>query len=187
MMFTAVLLLQGCASNSYIVLLENPDGRTGEVVIKGDKGEQAIKTAGHGALLDGSEAPAAIDQEKIKEDFGDAMAARPKIPRHYLIYFQVDTMLTHESELLLPEIIAEATKWPAVDISVLGHTDTLGKAEVNEQLALVRATLVAEMLKQKGLKYNSLTVESHGERNLLVLTPDEVLEPRNRRVEVSIR
>ncbi|MEJ2793546.1 OmpA family protein [Iodobacter sp. LRB] len=186
LLFVAVLL-QGCASNSYIVLLENPNGHTGAVQVKGEQGEQLINIAGYGAALDGSETPAAVDAEKIQEDFGDAMAARPKIPKHFLLYFQVDTMLTEESEMLLPEIIAEAKKWPAVDISVVGHTDTLGSAAINEELALVRANLVAEWLKQKGLEYHALTVESHGERNLLVMTPDETLEPRNRRVEISIR
>jgi peptidoglycan-associated lipoprotein len=182
-----VVLLQGCASNSYIVLLENPDGHTGAVSVKGEQGEQLINTAGYGAVLDGSEAPAPVEAEQIKADFGEAMAARPKIPKHYLLYFQVDTMLSNESELLLPEIIAEAKNWPIVDISVVGHTDTVGSASVNEELALVRATLVSEWLKQKGLEYHTLTVESHGERNLLIKTPDDTLEPRNRRVEVSIR
>jgi outer membrane protein OmpA-like peptidoglycan-associated protein len=47
--------------------------------------------------------------------------------------------------------------------------------------------MVAEMLKEKGLKARELTVESHGERNQLVKTPDNTQEPRNRRVEVSVR
>jgi len=46
---------------------------------------------------------------------------------------------------------------------------------------------VADMLKEKGLKARELTVESHGERNPLVKTPDNTQEPKNRRVEVSVR
>ena len=87
----------------------------------------------------------------------------------------------------LDKIIDTASKRPAVDMSVIGHTDTPGKAELNEALALKRAASVADQLKQKGLKVQALSVESHGERNLLVQTPDDTPEPRNRRVEVSIR
>jgi peptidoglycan-associated lipoprotein len=183
----SAFLLSACASNSYIVLLENPNGHTGEVVVTGEKGKQVIKTAGYGTSLDGSEAPAPVAEEKIKSDFSEAMTARPKIPLRYILYFQSDATLTPESDALIPVIVAEAVNWPAVDISVVGHTDTVGAAEINESLALVRATLIADMLKKNGLKYNSLNVESHGERNLLIPTPDNTLEPRNRRVEISIR
>jgi peptidoglycan-associated lipoprotein len=186
LLLSAVFLLSACA-NSYVVLLENPDGRTGEVVVTGEKGKQVIKTAGYGASLDGSETPAPVSAAKIKSDFSAAMTARPKVPLRYILYFQSDATLTAESEALIPKIIAEAVNWPAVDISVVGHTDTLGAAEINESLALVRAVVMADLLKEKGLKYNSLNVESHGERNLLIPTPDDTLEPRNRRVEVSIR
>jgi len=34
---------------------------------------------------------------------------------------------------------------------------------------------------------DAVVVESHGKRNLLVPTPDETPEPRNRRVEITIR
>ena len=52
---------------------------------------------------------------------------------------------------------------------------------MNEGLALKRATTVAEMLRIKGLEARALVIESHGERNLLVKTPDNTPEPRNRR------
>lgn len=181
------LLMTGCASNSYVVLLPSPDGSTGEVVVRGAKGEQVIKVAHQGAALDGSTAPAAIADEKIRKDFSEAVAARPMLPVRYLLYFKTGVTLTGESETLIPKIIAEAATRPAVDLSVIGHTDTLSSVEYNEQLALKRATAIAELLKEKGLKVNALVVESHGKRNLLVATPDNTYEPKNRRVEVSIR
>lgn len=181
------LLLAGCASKSYVVLLENPDGTTGQVIVKGQKGEQIIKTAKHGALLDGSTRAAPVAEDQIKADFGDALLAQPKLPEHYLLYFQTGAMLTPESEALIPKIITDAADRPAVDVSVIGHTDTTGKAEDNEELARMRATTTAELLKSKGLKVHALSIESHGERNLLVPTADNIVEPKNRRVEISIR
>lgn len=76
---------------------------------------------------------------------------------------------------------------PAVDVSVIGHTDTVHTTTYNDYLALNRANKVSELLQENGLKANSLSIESHGKRNLLILTPDDVREPRNRRVEVSLR
>lgn len=184
----AAFLLGGCAQKSYVALLESPDGTTGQVIVKSNKGEQVISTARQGAPLDGSSAPAPVDEAKLKKDFADAMAARPLPADHFQLYFESGgAVLTADSGAMLPKIVEAASKRPAVDISVIGHTDTVGKADQNEALALKRANTVAELLKAKGLKAHALTVESHGERNLLVKTPDETAEPRNRRVEISIR
>lgn len=182
--------LSGCASQpkSYVVLLESPDGTTGKVVVKGKKGEQTIDTAHHAAPMDGSTPPAPVDEARFKDDFSAAMAARPALPEHFLLYFESGgTRLTPESIAALDKVIEAAKKRPAVDMSIIGHTDTPGKAELNESLAHNRAVAVADLLKQKGLTVHALSIESHGERNLLVQTPDETAEPRNRRVEVSIR
>lgn len=181
----AVLMLGGCASKSYVVLIPSPDGSVGEVVVKGVKGEQVLNQAGQAGTLDG--APLRVDERQIKEDFAETIAALPKIPVRFLLYFSTGTTLTPESQLQIPKIIVEAKSRPAVDISVIGHTDTLYTDEYNKQLALRRATKVSELLTEKGLKTNSMSIESHGKRNLLVPTPDNVWEPRNRRVEVSIR
>lgn len=183
-----MLALGGCAQKSYVTLLESPDGTTGQVIVKGNKGEQVITTARQGVALDGSRAPAPVDEARLKRDFGAAMAARPAPPEHFQLYFESGgTRLTAESAAMLPKIVEAASKRPAADLSVIGHSDTVGKAEANETLALNRASAVAGMLKDKGLQVLALSIESHGERNLLVKTPDETPEPKNRRVEISIR
>lgn len=179
------MLLGGCATKSYVVLIPSPDGSVGEVVIKGDKGEQVLTQAGQAGSLDGRALK--IGDSQIREDFGNTMAALPKIPVRYLLYFTTGTTLTPDSESLIPKIISEAKTRPAVDISVIGHTDTVFTDPYNNQLALKRATKVSELLTEKGLKANSLIIESHGKRNLLIQTPDNTWEPRNRRVEVSVR
>lgn len=184
----AISLLAGCGSKSYVVLLENPDGSTGAVVVKGAKGEQVIDQARQGAAVDGSAKPAPVPEADIQRDFASAMAARPLLPEHFLLYFESGgAQLTADSNALLPKIVENAAKRPAVDVSIIGHTDTLGRADQNEALALKRAQAIAELIKKKGLKVHALSVESHGERNPLIKTPDDKPEPRNRRVEVSLR
>jgi len=181
-------LLGGCASKSYVTLLENPDGTTGQVVVRGSAGEQTIATARHAAPLDGSAPAAPVDAQKFDKDFGAALAAQPPLPERFLLYFESGgANLTAESAALLPKIIENAARRPGVDVSIIGHTDTVGKPEANEKLALDRARSVAELIKTRGLNVHALSVESHGERNLLVPTADETDEPKNRRVEISIR
>jgi peptidoglycan-associated lipoprotein len=182
------MTLTACAPKSYVVLLESPDGSTGQVVVKGEKGEQVITTARHAVPADGSTPPVPVDQAKMEKDFAAAIAARPKIPSHFLLYFESGGIkLTRDSMLLLPKIVEDAASRPAPDISVIGHTDTAGKDKTNEALSLKRARAVADLLKEKGLKARELTVESHGERNPLVKTMDNIQELKNRRVEVSVR
>jgi outer membrane protein OmpA-like peptidoglycan-associated protein len=43
------------------------------------------------------------------------------------------------------------------------------------------------MLIQAGLDPSTVEIISHGETDLLVKTADETPEPRNRRVEISVR
>ncbi|RPJ13248.1 MAG: OmpA family protein, partial [Desulfobacteraceae bacterium] len=98
-----------------------------------------------------------------------------------------DTVLTVESQAMIPAILEAAKNRPAPDVSVIGHTDTMGTVEANEILGLQRAKSVAEIIKNAGLKVHDLTISSHGEKNLMVVTPDNTPEPKNRRVEITIR
>lgn len=182
-------LVVGCASEpSYVVLLKDPDGATGKVEVRGAKGRQLIEKAGDGADLDGSKAPYAVDAAKLRNDFGAAMAARPSPPEQFLLYFESGgAKLTAESAALFPRIVEIARNRAAADVSIVGHSDTVGAADKNRQLALIRARSVAEQLQAGGLKALAISIESHGESNLLVKTPDETPEPRNRRVEITIR
>jgi len=182
----AYLVISGCAS-SYVVLLENKDGTTGEVVITGQKGEQVLSKANEGAPLDGSVPAAPVSKEKLDKDFRAAIAAQPRLPVSYLLYFRKDVLLTKKSKALIPKIIEEVNSRQAVDISVIGHTDTVSTMKLNEKLSRQRAEKIVALLKKKGINFRAITLESHSERNLLVPTPDNKYEPRNRRVEVLIR
>ena len=190
----SLALLAGCATPpppqnlSYVTLLASPDGSVGKVLVSGAHGEQLIERAHDAALLDGSAPAAPVDEAKFQRDFSQVIAARPELPQHFILYFETGgARLTAESLALLPSIVESAAKRATVDMSVIGHSDTVGRAELNETLSLKRAQAVADLLNSRGLKVDALTVESHGKRNLLVPTPDETPEPRNRRVEISIR
>ena len=181
-------LLGACASPSYVVLLPDADGGTGKVEVRGAKGTQVLAVANQGADLDGATPPYPVSMERLRADFAAAFAARPQAAEQFLLYFDSGgATLTAESEALIPNVMAAVLRRPAADISIIGHTDTVGAADKNRELALTRARAIADRLTAGGLKALAISVESHGEGNLLVKTPDETPEPRNRRVEITVR
>jgi len=95
--------------------------------------------------------------------------------------------LTDESEELIPDILSTIKARKSTDVSVVGHTDTKGSAEYNRKLSLKRAILIKELLVSRGIDAGFLDVDSHGESNPVVPTGDNVAEPKNRRVEVTVR
>jgi outer membrane protein OmpA-like peptidoglycan-associated protein len=74
-------------------------------------------------------------------------------------------------------------RYPASTISVVGHTDAVGKESDNQTLGQARADAVQESLIASGVPAEAIRTESMGATRLLVKTPNA--EPRNRRVEVS--
>ncbi len=181
-------LMTGCSGpRSYAVLLPDADGSVGQVTVQGPGGSQVLTQAMTGARLDGGSPPFEVSKKQLERDFGAAMGARPALPEQFLLYFEQGSVLTANSQTLLAQVLTRVRLRATADVSVIGHTDTQGAAPANEALALERANAVAEQLRQLGLQNVTLSVESHGERNLLVKTPDEVAEPRNRRVEVTLR
>ena len=72
-------------------------------------------------------------------------------------------------------------------IILIGHSDTVGLSELNYVMAQKRAEYVASIIRKSGLSYEHLQVESYGESDLAVLTPDKVSERLNRRVEILVR
>lgn len=68
---------------------------------------------------------------------------------------------------------------------VEGHTDTVGTRELNKTLSERRADAVADYLATNfHIDRARLQPVGMGEDNLLVPTPDQTNEPRNRRVQV---
>ena len=132
--------------------------------------------------------PAALDDAGIQQVFGDALSALPPAPKSFTLYFQFDSdELTPDARALLPEILRIVKERPVPDVVAIGHTDTTGSAASNYQLGLRRAARVRDLLVEAGLDATLIAVTSAGEGELLIRTPDETPEPRNRRVEIAVR
>ena len=184
-----LLSLGACASKSYVVLLPDAAGNVGKVVVSTPAGSTLLQNANEGALVGGTPGKTfPVDPQRLNQDFGAAMAASPKAPRSFLLYFEAGgTALTSASRDAIPEILREIQQREGADISVIGHTDTAGDAQANYQLGLKRAEIVAELIGNTGIPRERMAIESHGKTNPIVPTPDNTDEPRNRRVEVTVR
>ena len=184
-------LLTGCATGNYVVLLESPDGTTGAVVIEDAQGQTRLDRKHQGAVIGSSgfgSGPFEVGNLRIARDFSAALAAQPALPQRFQLYFKIGSAeLTEESEQSIEDAFETIRQRGPSAVSVIGHTDTLSGQRWNEQLGLIRAKAVAEMLRKRHIEVIDLRVSSHGERNLLIKTPDGVSEPRNRRVEISVR
>lgn len=72
-----------------------------------------------------------------------------------------------------------------INLYIAGHTDTVGGKEANRDLSLRRARSIARYFREKGVRV-TIYYTGFGEDRLLVPTPDETDEPRNRRAEYII-
>jgi OmpA-OmpF porin, OOP family len=129
-----------------------------------------------------------ITQEEVEREFSEALAAIPLEPVSFTLYFEEgSTSVLSISKDTLQKIFEEVAKRQASEVQITGHTDTVGDAADNDKLSTQRAEAIKEMLISKGLKSNFIRAVGRGERELLVSTPDNTNEPKNRRVEVLIR
>jgi OmpA family len=175
-----------------VVMLPDPDtGETGRVVVSNPSGKAELDAPRESIRIMSNRGPSAVTvmtETEIKRIFGDILEALPPPPQHYTLNFRFESdELTDESRALVPEILKVVKGRPLPEVAVVGHTDTTGTSATNFELGLKRANMVRALLIDAGLSPSFIEVTSHGEADLLVRTADDVLEPRNRRVEITIR
>jgi outer membrane protein OmpA-like peptidoglycan-associated protein len=82
----------------------------------------------------------------------------------------------------IKELAAKHADLGKVTLFVVGHTDTVGADDQNLALSRRRARAIAGWFRARGLTI-AVAFEGLGERVLLVKTPDETDEARNRRAD----
>lgn len=109
-------------------------------------------------------------------------------PFNAKLYFLLDrTEFTAESRAQSEEIYQEILDADYSEVTISGHTDTLASNAYNEALSLRRAQKVRQDLIRFGVPSDSVKISAEGEYRLLVSTPDDTVEVRNRRVEINAR
>jgi len=188
-------LMMGVAACSQptqlVVLLDQADGSPSAVEVKTKAGTQVLDKPGQATRFGADVAPTApfeLGEAEVKRIFAAAIAAQPEPPVTFVLYFVLGkTDLTAQSKALVPKILEVVAKRAAPEIAVIGHTDRIGTDAFNTALGLDRAERVRDIILAAGADPSAISIASHGENNPLIPTADGVDEPKNRRVEVTVR
>jgi len=192
LLLLSALLITACSNKNLVVLIPDPDGTVGSITISNQAGSVEIYRPNQVAIIkDRDTAPSSpvnMKKKEIDSLFSEALASQPPPPVHFLLYFERDsTQLKFESSGTLSEILETIRLRDPVDISVVGHTDTLGEKNYNLDLSKRRALAVRDLLIQRGVKKEFVETVFYGEENLLIKTEDNIGNVKNRRAEVVVR
>lgn len=183
-----ILIAEAAADTPIVALL--PSDAPSAVEVSDSHGGAALLDAPFRAALgrpDGLRARK-LDAASMRRVLAGALAAQPRTPRSYLIYFRSGgSEMTDESRVALAAALEDARQTEAARLSVFGHTDTVGGADANARVSKRRAAAIREVLIARGLEPDKISAKGFGERDLLIQTPDSTGEARNRRVEIVVQ
>ena len=113
------------------------------------------------------------------------VAPAPSVPKSYLVFFDFNKSdLTPQALTIVNQAAANAGPAKVTQLTVTGHTDTVGSDAYNMRLSRRRAESVAAQLEKDGIPSSEIAIVAKGKRDLLVPTADGVKEPQNRRVQI---
>jgi len=171
-------------------VLPGADGKVGAITVTRGTEQNVLDTAYAATRITarGRLEPGRVTEQEVRDVFGQALGAQPPAPVSFILYFVFGRdELTAESQQVLSQVSAEIGRRPAAEVVVIGHTDRVGNVPQNDALSLQRAERVRRELVQVGIPTERIEVAGRGEREPLVPTEDEVAEPKNRRVEITVR
>jgi outer membrane protein OmpA-like peptidoglycan-associated protein len=194
-----LLAVAGCAEAPKVpravgpelfAVLPGPNGNVGAIVVRSNGSEQVLDSAYAASRVqpDGRTVADKVTADEVRRGFGGTLDALPGRPASFLLYFlEGRDELTAASRLEMDKVFAELKRRPAPDIVVIGHTDTVGNLSFNDKLSLARAERMRELMVELGIPPDRIQAAGRGKREPLVPTADNTPEPRNRRVEISVR
>jgi len=183
-------LILGC-SQTKVVLLDSGKAHNA-VIVSTDKGSQKLDAVGKFVNLKDKETapsePETMSKEEIEAQFSKVLAAAPKKAISHILYFKPhSTDLTEVSQSELLKSIEDIRKNAPCMVDIIGHTDTVGSNAINAKVSLKRAKVIEELIKKEKVNIISMTAKGYGEEDLLVNTPDNTDEAKNRNVEIFIK
>ncbi len=172
------------------VVVPDADGKVGQITVNDGTSEIVLNQAYEAAHVtqEGTVEKADFRESDVDEIFAAALAAKPIPPQSFILYFEFGTdTFTNDSVYEFEKVFADIWSRQHFAVDVIGHTDTKGKQAYNAGLSLERAEAVRERLVERGIDSDTVSAIGRGELDLLVDTPDATAEPRNRRVEITVR
>lgn len=176
--------------DTIVLLPEEGVATAGRLVVRNTAGEVALEQPWTVARVPATGPPQVAPSltDDMRSRVRDVLDGLPPAPVQFTLHFNLDSeKLTEESLGRLADVRAAVTGRPAVEVFVSGHTDRSGAAESNVALGLTRAASIRDLLISAGVPAADIRITSHGESTPIVPTRDGTFEPRNRRVEISVR
>jgi len=174
-----------------LILLPDESGKVGAITVKTQGDLRVIDKAYHSVIAkegaSGLSETQALSEAQVNQEYADLLKAQPAKPSSFLLYFvSGSSNLVKESQAIIPRVIDRIKAQMPTEISIIGHTDTTGSDNSNDKLSLKRARAIEKILKDSMPSLHRVDVRFFGSKNLLVPTPPNTHEPRNRRVEILV-
>lgn len=182
--------LAACAGGERLYLFPGEDGAATGAVAVLEKSKETVADQPNTELrLSQSRAgKKQVADADIPQRHKDLLAFLPKEPVSFELYFpEGSTDLTEASRAELEKIKLELRDRPGAEVQVTGYTDTVGSGDDNDRLSERRAVEIRQVMIDEGIDPELLTTVGRGERELKKKTADNVEEPLNRRVVITIR
>jgi outer membrane protein OmpA-like peptidoglycan-associated protein len=200
-------LLAGCVSPIPPATEENRRTQTGAVtgaLIGGALGATAngddrlAKTvigAGVGALIGGA-IGSALDAQaaELRNSIGDDRVGITNTGSALIVNLPQDILFATGSATLrgdltqdLRAVARSLLNYPNTTVQVIGHTDNVGSAAMNQDLSQRRAASVSSILQSNGVPGGRIVAFGRGEDQPIASNLSEAGRAQNRRVEIIIR
>ncbi|AKL98413.1 autotransporter outer membrane beta-barrel domain-containing protein [Endomicrobium proavitum] len=155
----------------------------------GEKGKEAavVETKAKPAVVE-STATAAVEKED--KDIEEAKARRKASIKAFSIKaasFGVGkSELTPKAKEDIKEMAQEIKKYEYTSVTIEGHTDASGKAEINQELSEKRAKSVREEFVKEGIEESKVRIIGFGHRMSVDTNETAAGRANNRRVEIFV-
>jgi len=106
----------------------------------------------------------------------------------YVVEFALGSArLDNRAKEVIEQAASAFRSGEAASLELVGHADTTGPADLNQQLSEQRAENVRDALVAEGISPDAISVEAVGQDQLIVQTADGVAEQRNRVVRIELQ
>jgi len=184
---TAIAHEAGKANESYV-------GQSGGHYITDSSGN-CVRTGSYNKTdmtVDCGAAPPPVKETKAPPP--PPPAPPPAMPVYETVTLSAGALFDFNKDVIKPEgkqqlddVARKIDKTAQVtNVKIIGHTDSVGPAEYNQQLSVRRATQVRDYLASKGIASSLMTVSGMGETSPVADNSTRAGRAQNRRVDVSI-
>jgi outer membrane protein OmpA-like peptidoglycan-associated protein len=183
------MLLGGCQRQALFVVLPGANGEVGAITVNyGTTTRTLDKAYAAEEMRGGSGDAAEVRPKTIGEIFAAAFAARPILPRHFRLFYDLGSdRLTAQALPLYIALANDVRRRPVYEVHIVGYADAYGDGADSWNLSRLRAERIRDLLVLDGFDSTAIGYTGRGDLDPVVPNPPDTPEPQNRRVEITVR